>query len=86
MRYTWDETKNVGNKAKHGVGFAAVELLFDGSVVEVVDDRFAYGETRINAYGTIADRLFVCTYTPRDGGRHIISMRKCNAREIKRYG
>lgn len=84
--HTWDDAKNTSNKDKHGVGFEAAELLFDGPVIEVVDDRIDYGEVRVNAYGAIAGRLFVCCYTPRDGGRHIISMRKCNAREIRRYG
>lgn len=86
MRYTWDETKNEINKAKHLVGFELAEALFDSLVVEIVDDRFDYGETRVNAFGHVAGRLFVCTYTLRGDARHIISFRKCNSRETNRYG
>jgi hypothetical protein len=28
-----------------------------------VDDRRDYGEIRINAFGSVETRLFVCTYT-----------------------
>lgn len=82
----WDDAKNERNIEKHGVGFAAAALLFEGLVVELADTRRDYGETRLNAFGTIAGRLFVCTYTPRHGWRHIISMRKANSREVRRYG
>ncbi len=86
VMFTWDETKYVTNIAKHKVSFELASLLFDNLTVEVEDVRRDYGEIRINAFGYIAGRLFVCCYTPRSGGRHIISMRKCNAREIKTYG
>lgn len=69
-----------------GIGFAAAALLFEGLTVEVPDTRHAYGETRINAFGYINGRLFVACYTPRCGWRHLISTRKANSREVKRYG
>lgn len=84
--FCWDEAKNDRNVEKHGIGFAAARLLFEGLVTEVPDTRRSYGEIRINAFGTIEGRLFVCTYTPRCGWRHIISMRKANSREVRRYG
>ncbi len=84
--FCWDEAKNATNIEKHGVGFAAAALLFEALTAEIPDARYAYGETRINAYGYIAGRLFVCTYAPRCGWRHVISMRKANAREVRRYG
>lgn len=84
--YCWDEAKNDSNIDKHGIGFAAAALLFEGPVTDVEDTRFPYGETRLNAYGTTDGRLFVCCYAPRHGWKHIISFRKANAREVKRYG
>ncbi|MFP5514755.1 MAG: BrnT family toxin [Alphaproteobacteria bacterium] len=83
--YCWDDAKNESNREKHGIGFAAAALVFEGLVAEVQDTRTTF-ETRINAFGLINGRLFVCTYTPRCGWRHVISLRKANKREVKRYG
>jgi uncharacterized protein len=38
------------------------------------------------AFGFINNRLFVCVYADRDDERRIISLRKANSREVKRYG
>ena len=64
---------------------ADMTALFDGPTVETVDDRFNYGETRINALGEIEGRVYVVTYTWRDANRRIISARKANAREQRKY-
>jgi len=50
------------------------------------DDRFDYGEVREVAFGYIQGRLFVCVYADRDAERRVISLRKANKREVKRYG
>ncbi|CAO3426074.1 BrnT family toxin [Azospirillum argentinense] len=63
--FCWDDAKNETNIEKHGIGFAAAALLFEGLTVEVPDTRQAYGETRINAFGYINGRLFVACYTQR---------------------
>ncbi len=52
----------------------------------MADDRFDYGEVREIAVGFIQDRLFVCVYADRDTTRRVISLRKANKREVKRYG
>ncbi|MBK1840307.1 BrnT family toxin [Azospirillum sp. YIM B02556] len=83
--YCWDDAKNETNIEKHGVGFVAAALVFEGLVAEIQDTRTT-SEIRINAFGLINGRLFVCTYTLRYGWRHIISLRKANKREVKRYG
>jgi uncharacterized DUF497 family protein len=54
--------------------------------VSVVDDRFEYGEVRKVAFGFISDRFFACVYTDREAERRVISLRKANSRELKRYG
>jgi len=48
------------------------------------DARKEYGEQRFNALGMIGDRLYAMTFTVRDAVR-IISLRKANARERKRF-
>jgi uncharacterized DUF497 family protein len=82
----FDPAKDAVNRAKHGVSLALAEVLFAGPHRTLLDDRFAYGETRQLAFGEINGRLFVCVYTDRDEERRVISLRKANRREVKRYG
>lgn len=49
------------------------------------DTRRDYGEQRFQALGFIKDRLHMLVYTPRAGRIHIISLRKANDRERRRY-
>ena len=57
-----------------------------GPHVLVTDDRFEYGEARTLAFGLIGGRLFVCVFADRDSERRVISLRKANSREVRRYG
>ena len=86
VRCVYDPAKDRTNRAKHGVFLALAEVLFAGPHLSVTDDRFEYGEVREVAFGLINDRLFVCVYTDRDAERRIISLRRANRREVKRYG
>ena len=50
MDYEWDEAKAASNLAKHGVSFtAAARALEDPHKIELIDDRFDYGEERIQS-------------------------------------
>ncbi len=86
MRYVFDIAKDAANQAKHGISLALAEVLFAGPHVSVSDDRFNYGEMREVAFGLINGRLFVCVYVDRGAQRRVISLRKANRREVKRYG
>jgi len=86
VNWTFDPVKDAVNQGKHGVSLALAEVLFNGPHISIADDRFDYGETRQIAFGFINSRLFVCVYTDRDGERRIISLRKANSREVRRYG
>ena len=44
-----------------------------------------YGEDRIAGLGYIGDRLFYVVFVARGEERRIISLRKANQREVKRY-
>ena len=89
MEFRWDEEKNRWNIAKRSIPFSLAQILFEGPTLEEPDDRRDYGETRVRAYGVVQGRLFVCIYTDRviDGqaARWIISLRKANSREIRKY-
>lgn len=83
----FDPDKDEENRRKHGIGLPLAGAMFtDKEIVhERPDDRRAYGESRIIAYGRIAGRAVVCVYTWRGKNRRIISLRKANSREQKLY-
>ena len=85
MQFEWNDAKNRGNLAKHGLDFADAELVFAGPCVTFVDDRFDYGEERFVALGLLAGRLVTIAHAPRGEATRIISMRKANRREQKIY-
>ena len=67
-----------------GAWIADAAEVFDDLTAEVEDTCKDYGETRVICFGLLRGRLVQVVYTPRDAGRHIISMRKANAREKAR--
>ncbi len=84
--FEFDSAKDKANRAKHGVSLALAEVLFASPHLTVDDDRFDYGEARQVAFGQIRERLFVCVFVHRGATRRVISLRKANSREVKRYG
>jgi len=85
MGFEWDERKRESNLLIHKVDFIDVLSIFDGATLEIVDDRFNYGESRIRCLGEIEGRVYVVVYTWRGVDRRIISARKANARERRTY-
>ena len=53
--------------------------------LEFLDLRRDDGEKRIVCLGLLQGRIVVIVYTKRSFYRHIISMRKANAREQRRF-
>lgn len=83
---TFDPAKNAANVRKRGLPFSLVKEAFDWTTALVLEDtRKDYGERRYRALGLIDGRLHAVVYTPRAGGLHVISLRKANGREEKRY-
>jgi uncharacterized protein len=82
---TYDPGKNEKNIAERGISFdRAAE--FDWSSALVVEDmRRDYGEPRFQALGFIEERLHMLVFTPRADATHVMSLRKANKREVKRY-
>lgn len=81
----WDEDKRAANLEKHGVDFSAA-LEFEWDTALTADDaRQDYGEPRFVSIGFIGPRLHVLVWTPRGEQFRVISLRKANAREVKRY-
>ena len=82
---TWDEPKRLRNVKNRGLDFVGCEAVFNGPVVTWEDAREAYGEQRINLLGWLQGIIVHITYTERDDEPHIISLRKAEKHEIRRY-
>ena len=85
MEITFDPAKDLLNQAKHGVSLAMAEAIDWSEVWFEVDDRMDYRELREIGYSVINGRLYCVVYTQRGNTMHIISLRKANRREVKRY-
>ena len=85
MRLTWDEEKRTATLTHRGLDFADAAKVFAGNHFIEPDDRRDYGEPRYITAGWLDDRFVVLVWTPRDGGRRIISMRHGHADEEAWY-
>ena len=89
MKIAFDLAKDSANLAKHGLSLSdAVGFEWDTAVVWP-DTRQDYGETRMVALGYIGLRIMALVFVDRPPEkpieRRIISLRKANSREVKRY-
>ena len=89
MNVTFDPAKDAANLAKHGLTLLdAVSLEWEAAVVWS-DNRRDYGEPRMVGLVPINDQLFCVVFVDRPPEqpteRRIISLRKANNREVKRY-
>ena len=82
---TWDEPKRVRNIRDRKLDFVGCEAVFDGPVVTWEDARVAYAEQWINLLGWLNGIVVHMTYTERSDEPHIISLRKAEKHEIRRY-
>ncbi|MEO8926503.1 MAG: BrnT family toxin [Caulobacteraceae bacterium] len=87
MQFEWDPAKARRNLAFHGVDFEdARRAVLDPFRIEVVDDRFDYGEERIQIIGVChGDVLFVVTVFRHEHLCRIISARPATRAESQRY-
>jgi uncharacterized DUF497 family protein len=85
MQIELDPEKDRANHAKHGVPLAlAVELDWEAALVWV-DERFEYDEARMIALAPKTGILYYVAFVDRGEVRRIISLRRANRREVKRY-
>jgi uncharacterized protein len=90
LRFDWDETKDANNLRKHGVGFGAASLVFDDPLQLSTKDREIDGEERWQTIGMAGGvLLLLVAHTFEDENEEevvrIISARKANAQERRRY-
>ena len=85
MRYEHDPQKLSENVTKHQVWFESVDRFeWDTARIEA-DSRQNYSETRFIATGLIAQRVHVLIFCFRETKIRLISLRRANSREVKRY-
>lgn len=85
MDITYDPKKNETNIDERGLPFDSARDFEMAEALIVEDIRNAYPERPLQALGYIGDRLHMLVFTVRDNKMHVISLRKANLREVKRY-
>ncbi len=86
MKISFNLAKDEKTRTERGLSLSVGAEVIRNQVAVVVDDRRDYGEDRLISFGYVGKRLCVCVYTVRGDTLHIISLRKANDREIRKYG
>jgi uncharacterized DUF497 family protein len=85
VEITFDPAKNERNIRERGLSFErAAEFDFDNSR-RSIDARRDYGEIRHVAVGYLEQRLHVLCFVETATGIRIISFRRANRKEMRRY-
>jgi uncharacterized DUF497 family protein len=85
MQITFHEEKRRKTFGERGLDFADAGRIFEGPEFTQQDDRFDYPEPRFQTYGLLDERLVMVVWTPIEDGIHVISMRRCNDREQRKF-
>jgi uncharacterized DUF497 family protein len=85
MRLEFDPVKDARNIRERGISFDRFADLDLTTAVAVEDVRTEYGERRVRVFGTIDGRLHAAVVTYRGEKVRVISLRRANRREERRY-
>jgi uncharacterized DUF497 family protein len=85
MRITFNRAKREQTLRARGIDFDDARHVFADRTVDQKDDRADYGEVRMQTVGYLNGRMMMIVWTQRGVARRIISMRKCNAKEQKKF-
>lgn len=88
MKFEWDPEKEKKNIKKHGFDFdTATRVFADPFRVEYLDKKHSVDEIRYITIGELDGEMVVLTivYTERDETIRLISARKADKQERKRY-
>ena len=86
MEFTCNAVKNDTNVRERGLPLLAARVMFDSSMLVREDTRKVYPEQRFIGYNTVEGRLMVVVFCcPSPLHTHIISFRKANDREQKKF-
>ncbi len=85
VEFEFDPEKDATNKDKHGVSLRDAERMDLSTARFASDDRHDYGEPRTQSLGKIDGRLYMLVFTMRGRVMRVISLRKANLKEMRRY-
>ncbi|MGD8174789.1 BrnT family toxin [Marinimicrobium sp. ARAG 43.8] len=85
MLIDYDPQKNNRNIQERALPFDRARDFDFETALFSLDERKDYGETRVHAIGFLGERLHVLLFVEIRGGIRVISFRKANRREVKRY-
>jgi len=87
LTFEWDQRKAAANLKKHGVSFSEAQTVFGDPLARIAADRsHSQEEQRWYLIGTSTrQRIIVVAYTERDERIRIITARKAEPSERKRY-
>ena len=85
MEISFDSRKSAKNARERNLPFEKVVEFEWETAIHWEDRRFDYPEQRILAMGFLDERLYVLCYTKTKDGIRVISFRKANKRELRRY-
>ncbi len=85
MRFEYDPNKDRLNTEKHGLSLELAASLDWDAALLWIDDRQDYGETRVLALAPRTAILYYVAFVDRGEVRRVISLRRANRREVKRY-
>jgi uncharacterized DUF497 family protein len=85
MKVDFDPEKSNKNNRDRGLSFDRASDFDWETALYSEDVRHLYSERRFVAMGYLEQRLHVLCFTPIKEGVRVISFRKANLREVKRY-
>jgi uncharacterized DUF497 family protein len=85
MRFVWDEAKRRINLTRHGIDFVDVPQVFDGLTVDLLDERYDYGERRLFTLGLLNGEVVGIGYTQRGVIIRLITVRRATRNEEITY-
>ena len=82
MEFSWDENKRLKTLQDRGLDFIAAWLFFDGRPV-IHQPTPRHDEDRWKTTASLEGTFYTVVWLWRDETRHIISMRRAHAQEIR---
>ena len=85
MHFTFDPNKSRANYFKHGIVLEFAQQLEWAKEVVWQDARHSYNEVRMSGLVPLEGTIYAVAYVLRAESTRMISLRKANNREMKRY-
>jgi uncharacterized protein len=85
MDISYDPVKDGRNIEDRGISFESARQFDFETALYRIEDRRDYGERRVQALGLLRGRLHMLVFCETASGIRIISLRKANAREVRKY-